>query len=216
MSKFWQKKYISKYTGAEIDAAVAKADTVPAVTEADAGSALVVDEEGKIVAGEAGTQVEANPTLAGTEAALEGLQVGDTKYKVEAGGGSSSFARASHITVGEDTFEYLWSVKAKSFNQDYTYTMVFVTPAVMAKIASGEITGIIYIEDQEYPETKFIARVVSFTDTSSFTLTVPTTQTDYYLAQDITMNYVYCGVSDDTSNTVLIVPDTISIAEENK
>lgn len=56
MSKFWQKKYTSKYTGAEIDAAVAKA-------------------------GDA-TKVEANPTLAGTEAALEGLQVGDTKYKV--------------------------------------------------------------------------------------------------------------------------------------
>lgn len=33
------------------------------------------------------TKVVANPTLAGTEAALEGLQVGDTKYKVEAGGG---------------------------------------------------------------------------------------------------------------------------------
>ena len=54
MSKFWQKKYISKYTGAEIDAAVAKAGTVPTVTEADAGKALVVDEEGKIVPGEAG------------------------------------------------------------------------------------------------------------------------------------------------------------------
>ena len=54
MSKFWQKKYISKYTGAEIDAAVGRADTVPAVTAADAGKALVVDAEGKIVAGEAG------------------------------------------------------------------------------------------------------------------------------------------------------------------
>ena len=53
MSKFWQKKYISKYTGEEIDAAVAKADTVPAVTVADAGKALVVDADGKIVAGEA-------------------------------------------------------------------------------------------------------------------------------------------------------------------
>ena len=53
---FWKKFYKSKYTGAEIDAAVAKA-------------------------GDA-TKVVANPTLAGTEAALEGLQVGDTKYKV--------------------------------------------------------------------------------------------------------------------------------------
>ena len=51
MSKFWQKKYISKYTGEEIDAAVGN---VPVVTSADAGKALVVDEEGKIVAGEAG------------------------------------------------------------------------------------------------------------------------------------------------------------------
>lgn len=51
---FWKKFYKSKYTGAEIDAAIAKADTVPAVTSADAGKALVVDEEGKIVAGEAG------------------------------------------------------------------------------------------------------------------------------------------------------------------
>lgn len=57
MSKFWQKKYISKYTGEEIDAAVAKA-------------------------GDA-TKVTANPTLAGTESALEGLQVGDTKYKID-------------------------------------------------------------------------------------------------------------------------------------
>ena len=51
MAKFWQKKYTSRYTGAEIDAAVAKAGTVPAVTEADAGKALVVDDDGKIVTG---------------------------------------------------------------------------------------------------------------------------------------------------------------------
>ena len=83
MSKFWQKKYISKYTGAEIDAAVAAGSQVPEVTVEDAGMALVVDEEGKIVAGSAGTTVVANPTLAGTESALTGLEVGDTKYKVE-------------------------------------------------------------------------------------------------------------------------------------
>jgi hypothetical protein len=38
----------------------------------------------------AGTNVVANPTLAGTEADLEGLQVGDTKYKVDGGGGLPS------------------------------------------------------------------------------------------------------------------------------
>lgn len=34
---------------------------------------------------EGGTEVIANPTMAGTEAALNGLQVGDTKYKVDSG-----------------------------------------------------------------------------------------------------------------------------------
>jgi hypothetical protein len=51
---FWKKIFKSKYTGAEIDAAVAKAGNLPAVTSADAGKALVVDEEGHIVTGEAG------------------------------------------------------------------------------------------------------------------------------------------------------------------
>ena len=55
----------SKYTGAEIDAAVAKA-------------------------GDA-TKVVANPTLAGTEAPLVGLQVGETKYAIPAGGGDDIF-----------------------------------------------------------------------------------------------------------------------------
>lgn len=59
MSKFWQKKYISKHTGAEIDEAVE----------------AVLD-------GDVGTKVVANPTLAGTEPDLTGLQVGDDKFAV--------------------------------------------------------------------------------------------------------------------------------------
>ena len=70
-----EKSYQSVYTGAEIDAAVAKA-------------------------GDA-TKVTANPTLAGTESALEGLQVGDTKYKVEAGGNDNFFI--VNITSPDDT-----------------------------------------------------------------------------------------------------------------
>ena len=50
MSKFWQKKYISKYTGAEIDAAVAAGSQVPEIDIEDAGKILAVDAEGKIVA----------------------------------------------------------------------------------------------------------------------------------------------------------------------
>lgn len=47
-----EKTYQSAYTGEEIDAAVAKAGNLPATTSADAGKALVVDSEGKIVPGE--------------------------------------------------------------------------------------------------------------------------------------------------------------------
>ena len=86
MSKFWQKKYISKYTGKEIDDAIAKADTVPAVTAADAGSALVVDEDGKIVAGESsgGVTLVAAPQAFETalNTAIQSLAaalMGDTK-----------------------------------------------------------------------------------------------------------------------------------------
>ena len=50
MSKFWQKQYISKYTGAEIDAAVAAGSQVPEIDIEDAGKILAVDAEGKIVA----------------------------------------------------------------------------------------------------------------------------------------------------------------------
>ena len=43
----------NEITGEDISSAIGKADTLPTVTSADAGRALVVDGEGKIVAGEA-------------------------------------------------------------------------------------------------------------------------------------------------------------------
>lgn len=43
-----RKKYKSPYTGKEVDAAVAKADSIPDTTVADAGKVLGVTPEGKI------------------------------------------------------------------------------------------------------------------------------------------------------------------------
>ncbi len=47
--------------------------------------------------------VVANPTLAGTEADLTGLQVGDTKYKVPAGGGGVLVVHVTATTSGDST-----------------------------------------------------------------------------------------------------------------
>lgn len=56
--------------------------SLPEVTDADNGRVLTVVEGDWGVADAQGTEVVANPTLAGTEAELAGLQVGNTKYKV--------------------------------------------------------------------------------------------------------------------------------------
>lgn len=71
-------------------------DQFPPVSATDNGKVLTV-ADGKWAVGNAsgGTTVVANPTLAGTEADLTGLQVGDTKYKVPEGGG----ALVVHVTA---------------------------------------------------------------------------------------------------------------------
>ena len=74
---FWKKIFKSKYTGAEIDAAIAKAGTVPAVTSADEGKALVVDSEGKIVPGNAGADIKFNQVRSADQIALNIINAGD-------------------------------------------------------------------------------------------------------------------------------------------
>lgn len=48
------------------------------------------------------SQVTANPTLAGTESDLTGLQIGDTKFKVPSGGGSGTTVVANPTLVGTE------------------------------------------------------------------------------------------------------------------
>ena len=61
-------------------------------------------EDGEIALTEDITEVVANPTLAGDEAELTGLQVGDTKYAMpQGGGGSQLYAHNIMITGGDNT-----------------------------------------------------------------------------------------------------------------
>ena len=59
--------YNSSYTGAEVDASVAK-------TQAITKTPQQINDLNQVIA---------NPTLAGTEGMLEGLQVATTKYKLK-------------------------------------------------------------------------------------------------------------------------------------
>ena len=54
-----------------------------------------------------GTEVVANPTLAGTESALTGLQVGDTKYKVPVGYTIHTYTDNKTYTSSDTDYEQL-------------------------------------------------------------------------------------------------------------
>lgn len=76
----------------------------------DTGEKKIFDEDSgawnAVASGGGGTTVVANPTLAGTEDDLTGLQVGSTKYKVPSGGGGGSVLVA-HAQVEESVIESL-------------------------------------------------------------------------------------------------------------
>ena len=61
----------------------------------------------KLGGGEGGTTVVANPELAGTEADLTGLQVGETKYKVPQGGSAQHYHKV--VLLIDESAEYCYS-----------------------------------------------------------------------------------------------------------
>lgn len=84
---------------------------------------------------DAGTTVIANPTLAGTEADLTGLQVGDTKYKVGGTGGG-----------GVMKVTYTYDEEADACTSDKTFAEI---------IAAFNAGGYIYAVYAESPEVVF-------------------------------------------------------------
>ena len=85
-------KYNSKFTGEQIDNSV---ETVVSNTATD-GQVLTANGTGGATWQDVkGTEVVANPSLAGTESDLTGLEVAGTKYKVPSGGGTEVVANPS-------------------------------------------------------------------------------------------------------------------------
>ena len=69
-----------------------------------------------------GTTVIANPTLAGTESDLTGLQVGGTKYKIPSGGSGSGVFVVHDDNNGNGTLDKTW----KEINDALSEGPVFV------------------------------------------------------------------------------------------
>lgn len=113
-------------------------DQLPSVSATDNGKVLTV-ADGKWAVGNAsgGTEVAANPTLAGTEADLTGLQVGDTKYKVPEGGGGV-------VLVVNETLD-------ATVTLDKTWQEIF-------DAASTGVVFIVAVEEMEV-QTKLVASV---------------------------------------------------------
>ena len=87
--------YNSTHTGAQVDAAVTKANAITstpsqidaAVTKANAITSTPSQIDGAVADA---TKVVANPTLAGTETELTAIEIAGTKYKIVSGGVSGT------------------------------------------------------------------------------------------------------------------------------
>ena len=115
-----------------------------------------------------GTNVVANPTLVGTEADLEGLQVGDTKYKVPSG--SFTQEQADWTEADNTKPSYIKNkpnLSAVATSGDYadltnkpTIPSVVANPTLAGNesdLKSIEINGVKYSNSKEYSKSLFIS-----------------------------------------------------------
>jgi len=79
-------------------------------------------EDGEIALTEDIVEVVANPTLAGDEAELTGLQVGDTKYAMPQGGGGSAtlYRHSVLIELMDDSFNSVGDIIVDIISSDNT------------------------------------------------------------------------------------------------
>ena len=128
--------------------------------------------------------VTANPELAGTEANLTGLQVGNTKYAVSAGGGGSFLVTWTDVTdqgtttwTADKTFKQIWDAMAEgkivynsiTLHRSQEDLPDMLLPAIIflsSIVASGETTE---------PSTSYVFELIIVGDSK----TVAGNGTDY-------------------------------------
>ena len=166
-----------------------------------------------------GTQVVANPTLAGTESALSGLQVGSTKYKIE-GQKQADWTQSNNSAVDFiKNKPNLGSLALKS-SVDYT-TEVTNKPSIPDAVAANptlagseaELTGL------QVGNTKYkITQKLVFTNVTASNWVADVTYADYgykcdLTCQGITANSiveVMFGMTEATSGDYAPVCETSS------
>lgn len=122
-----------------------------------------------------GSEVVANPTLAGTEANLIGIEVDGTKYAVS-GGGGGSVAEIIPITIGDNTnsrtftfsktpkyIKIIWYQGAES-DSTWTSTFDFIWGSIRAYGPGGQ-------GSMELNITSRCSKITYGSDGKSFTIT---------------------------------------------
>lgn len=128
--------YNSQYTGEQVDKAVKIANN----NEQVADKVLATDGEGgiKYVTPESGTEVVANPTLAGTETDLTGLEVDGVKYKVPSGGSSNGY----NLTITIDTMGAFKIIYSDYTTETISGTGTYVKSNVIGFIITQDASSI--------------------------------------------------------------------------
>lgn len=185
-----------------IDASVAETVSYDYVTNAWVYNSTDVTTLG-------GTEVVANPTLAGTEANLTGLQVGDTKYAVPQGGsGSQLYAHTLLITYSDTTS-----------GDNLVGTAYFISPDDTAITKDNIITKLIAAGyDSSAKRITFSGTIYVATDTKFCGLTYLARNTNSntnlrvgFAGQATADAVTNASIQIDTSNTEItfLVTDTV-------
>lgn len=120
-----------------------------------------LDNDSGFITAEDVTEVVANPTLAGDEANLTGLQVGDTKYAVPQGGGSQLYAHSIMIGYSNTTTGDALSGVAYLISSDDT---AITASNIVAKLVAAGYDG-------TAKRVIFNGTIYSGTDTQYYALT---------------------------------------------